>query len=189
MEKTKVTLRKLFTSTFLLSAFTFGGGYVIITLMKDKFVDEFGWLEDEEMLDLVALAQSAPGPIAVNGAIVIGYKLAGVRGLLTSVFATILPPFFIITAISFFYEAFKSNTIIALMLEGMQAGIAAVIGAVVIQMISGLRQEKSNELMIILILSFCITVFFEVNVIYIILTCGVYGACKTLLLQKRGMMK
>ena len=81
MERGKV-IWKLFISTLYLSAFTFGGGYVIITLMKKKFVDEYHWIDEEEMLDLVAIAQSAPGPIAVNGAIVIGYKLAGVPGLL-----------------------------------------------------------------------------------------------------------
>ena len=79
MERGKV-IWKLFISTLYLSAFTFGGGYVIITLMKKKFVDEYHWIDEEEMLDLVAIAQSAPGPIAVNGAIVIGYKLAGVPG-------------------------------------------------------------------------------------------------------------
>ena len=71
MERGKV-IWKLFISTLYLSAFTFGGGYVIITLMKKKFVDEYHWIDEEEMLDLVAIAQSAPGPIAVNGAIVIG---------------------------------------------------------------------------------------------------------------------
>lgn len=71
-------LRSLFLSTFYLSAFTFGGGYVIVTLMKQKFVDELHWIDEEEMLDLVAIAQSAPGAIAVNGAIVVGYKLVGV---------------------------------------------------------------------------------------------------------------
>ena len=73
----KQLLIKLFISTLYLSAFTFGGGYVIITLMKDKFVDQYHWIDEQEMLDLVAIAQSAPGPIAVNGAIVVGYKLAG----------------------------------------------------------------------------------------------------------------
>lgn len=79
MERGKV-IWKLFISTLYLSAFTFGGGYVIITLMKKKFVDEYHWIDEEEMLDLVAIAQSAPGPIAVNGAIVIGYKLAAFPG-------------------------------------------------------------------------------------------------------------
>ena len=75
MKNKKEVLRKLFFSTLYLSAFTFGGGYVIVTLMKQKFVDELHWIEEEEMLDLIAIAQSAPGAIAVNGAIVVGYKL------------------------------------------------------------------------------------------------------------------
>ena len=78
-EKGKV-LRKLFFSTLYLSAFTFGGGYVIVTLMKEKFVDQLHWIKEDEMLDLIAIAQSAPGAIAVNGAIVVGYKLAGRSG-------------------------------------------------------------------------------------------------------------
>ena len=78
----KHVLWKLFVSTLYLSAFTFGGGYVIVTLMKEKFVDELHWIKEDEMLDLIAIAQSAPGAIAVNGAIVVGYKLAGLRGAL-----------------------------------------------------------------------------------------------------------
>lgn len=88
-EKIRI-LWKLFYSTLYLSAFTFGGGYVIITLMKKKFVDEYRWIEEEEMLDLVAIAQSSPGPIAVNGAIVVGYKLAGMAGVLVSILGTVL---------------------------------------------------------------------------------------------------
>ena len=101
--KKKHVLWKLFISTLYLSAFTFGGGYVIVTLMKEKFVDELHWIEEDEMLDLIAIAQSAPGAIAVNGAIVVGYKLAGLLGALVAILATILPPFVIISAISFFY--------------------------------------------------------------------------------------
>ena len=87
------SLKKLFLSTLYLSAFTFGGGYVIVTLMKTKFVDQYHWIDEEEMLDLVAIAQSCPGAIAVNGAIVVGYKLAGLTGVLCSVVATVIPPF------------------------------------------------------------------------------------------------
>ena len=100
MRKKQKVLWKLFLSTLYLSAFTFGGGYVIITLMKDKFVDKYHWIEENEMLDLIAIAQSAPGAIAVNGAIVVGYKLAGLAGVLTAIFGTVLPPFLIISAIS-----------------------------------------------------------------------------------------
>ena len=82
MTDKKKILAKLFFSTLYLSAFTFGGGYVIVTLMKQKFVDELHWIQEDEMLDLIAIAQSAPGAIAVNGAIVVGFKLAGVLGSL-----------------------------------------------------------------------------------------------------------
>ena len=92
----KKILFKLFITNFYLSAFTFGGGYVIVTLMKNKYVDELNWIEEKEMLDLVAIGQSAPGPIAVNGAIVIGFKLAGIKGAFVSMLATIIPPFVII---------------------------------------------------------------------------------------------
>ena len=102
VRKKQKVLWKLFLSTLYLSAFTFGGGYVIVTLMKDKFVDKYHWIEENEMLDLIAIAQSAPGAIAVNGAIVVGYKLAGLAGVLTAIFGTVLPPFLIISVISVF---------------------------------------------------------------------------------------
>ena len=91
----KQVLKRLFVSTLYLSTFTFGGGYVIISLMKKKFVDEYHWIEEEEMLDLTAIAQSAPGAVAVNGAIVVGYKLAGAAGVLISILGTVIPPFVI----------------------------------------------------------------------------------------------
>ena len=75
MKRTAALYWKLFTATFLLSAFTFGGGYVIVPLMKGRFVDDLGWLEEGEMLDLTAIAQSAPGPIAVNAAILVGCRV------------------------------------------------------------------------------------------------------------------
>lgn len=109
MESKSKVLQKLFLSTLYLSAFTFGGGYVIVTLMKKKFVDEYHWIEENEMLDLVAIAQSSPGPIAVNGAIVVGYKLAGMIGVLVSIIGTIIPPFLIISVISVCYQAFRDN--------------------------------------------------------------------------------
>lgn len=167
LNKTQI-LRKLFTSTLTLSAFTFGGGYVIVTLMKKTFVDELGWIEDEEMLDLVAIAQSAPGAIAVNGAIVIGYKLAGLIGVLVAITATIIPPFAIISLISVFYEAFRANTWIALMLEGMQAGVGAVIASVVIQMAMQVFDSKNRVMIAVMFLAFIANYFFKVNVIIII---------------------
>lgn len=110
MTDKKKILAKLFFSTLYLSAFTFGGGYVIVTLMKQKFVDELHWIQEDEMLDLIAIAQSAPGAIAVNGAIVVGFKLAGVLGAVTAIIATIIPPFLVITVISFFTSCSGTTT-------------------------------------------------------------------------------
>ncbi len=182
MEKNK--LRKLFLSTLYLSAFTFGGGYVIVTLMRKKFVSEYHWIDEDEMLDLIAIAQSAPGAIAVNGAIVVGYKIAGIVGILVSVFATIIPPFVIISLVSLFYEAFRTNLIIALMLEGMQAGVGAVIASVVFEMGSGIVREKNPFSLIIMAFSFIITYFFNVNVVYVILVCIVLGLVKTFMKRR-----
>lgn len=170
---------RLFWATFSLSAFTFGGGYVIITLMKKKFVNEYHWIEEDEMLDLVAIAQSAPGAIAVNGAVVVGYKLAGIAGVILCVAAAILPPFLIISLISLFYDAFRQNQIVAWMLSGMQSGVAAVIVSVVYEMIGSLMQkEKRTESTLILIVAFAANAWLKINVIYIILACIGIGLVK-----------
>ena len=97
----------LFTSTLKLSACTFGGGFVIIPLMRKKFVDQLHWIDGREMLDLVAIAQSSPGAIAVNASIIIGYHVAGISGALIAAVGTVLPPLVIISIISLFYQAFR----------------------------------------------------------------------------------
>ena len=178
MESKGRILRKLFFSTLYLSAFTFGGGYVIVTLMKKKFVDSLHWIDEEEMLDLTAIAQSAPGAIAVNGAIVVGYKLAGILGAAVASIATILPPFAIISLISLFYAAFRENVWIAALLQGMQAGVGAVIASVVVQMGADVVREHDPLSDIILISAFAAALL-GVNVVLVILACGVIGIIRT----------
>ena len=97
MKKDFAFYRKLFCSTFYLSAFTFGGGYVIIPLMRKKFVEQLHWIDEEEMMDLTAIAQSSPGAIAVNASILVGYRVAGVPGALVTVLGTVLPPLIILS--------------------------------------------------------------------------------------------
>ncbi|HIT65733.1 MAG TPA: chromate transporter [Candidatus Merdisoma merdipullorum] len=186
MKVKREVLAKLFLSTLYLSAFTFGGGYVIVTLLKKKFVDEYHWIEENEMLDLTAIAQSAPGAIAVNGAIVVGYKLAGLVGAVTAIIATIIPPFVIISLISVFYAAFRSNLLIGKMLEGMQAGVGAVIASVVYEMACGVFQSKSAASVTILIAAFTAACIFQINVVYIVLACGLIGVLRTWLHGKSG---
>lgn len=181
----KKKLLKLFLSTLYLSAFTFGGGYVIVTLMKKKFVDDYQWIDEKEMLDLIAIAQSSPGAIAVNGAIIVGYKLSGIIGILICIVATVIPPFVIITIVSLFYNLFKTNIYIALMLEGMQAGVGAVIASVVYEMATGLLKQKNNIYIIIMAGAFIVNYIFKINVIYIILICLFLGVFQSLYRRKK----
>ncbi len=174
-DKRDKRLWKIFWSTFYLSAFTFGGGYVIVSLMKKKFVDEYHWIKEEEMLDLVAIAQSAPGAIAVNGAIVVGYKLAGLPGILVAILGTVLPPFVIISLISLCYQAVRDNRIVSLLLEGMQAGVGAVIASVTYDMAVGIAKKKDRISDLLMLGAFVASCFFGVNVVYVILFCGLLG--------------
>ena len=181
----KHVLWKLFVSTLYLSAFTFGGGYVIVTLMKEKFVDELHWIEEDEMLDLIAIAQSAPGAIAVNGAIVVGYKLAGLPGALVAIAATILPPFVIISAISFFYALFRDNFVVSRLLAGMQAGVAAVIASVVWDMGGKVVKQKSDLSVGIMLAAFMAVCVYRVNVVIVILICIGLGILRALLAGRK----
>jgi len=168
--KLKKILWKLFYSTLYISTFTFGGGFVIVTFMKRKFVDELHWIDEEEMLDITALAQSSPGAIAVNAAILVGWKVGGFPGMLTAVSGTIIPPMVIITIISLFYEIFSANPYVAFVLKGMQAGVAAVILSVVVDMGGNILKNKSVIQIALMIIAFLAAFIFDINVIYIIVT-------------------
>ena len=173
--------RKLFASTFYLSAFTFGGGFVIIPLMKKKFVDDLHWIEEDEMLNLAAIAQASPGAVAVNASILLGYQVAGIPGAVITIFGTVLPPLIIITAISFFYTAFRENTAVNAVLKGMQAGVAAVIADVVLKLGGNVVKEKDIVSALVMTGAFAATFFLKINVMYIILVCGCIGAVRVLL--------
>lgn len=185
MKNQKHVYRRLFVSTFYLSAFTFGGGYVIIPLMKKKFVDDLQWIEEEEMLNLTAIAQSSPGAVAVNAAILLGYRVAGISGALVTILGTILPPFITLSIISIFYTAFRDNTVVNAVLKGMQAGVAAVIADVVMSLGSNVFKQKDIVSVIVMVGAFISTFFFGINVMYIILVCGCIGAVKILIQMKK----
>ncbi|WP_044565241.1 chromate transporter [Anaerococcus provencensis] len=178
--KEKNKLWELFKSTLYLSAFTFGGGYVILSLMKETFVEKLGWISKDEMLDMTAIAQSAPGAVAVNAAVVVGYETLGLAGMIVAILGTIIPPLIIISLFSLAYQAFITNKYIALFLKGMQAGVGALIIKVVIDMGRDLLKEKSPLVIGIMLTSFILGYFFDVNVIYIIGSLIVIGVIYTL---------
>lgn len=166
---------KLFTITLMLSACTFGGGFVIISMMQQKFVEKLRWLEEEEMLDMTAIAQSSPGALGVNIAIVVGYRIKRVVGALVCTLGAIIPPIVIISIISIFYNEFKDNTYIAIALQVMRAGVAAVICSVVIDLAKNIFKTKSILWIFLMFAAFVATCFFDVSAIVIILICGLVG--------------
>ncbi len=170
---------QLFASVFKLSACTFGGGFVIVPLMRKRFVEELGWIEEQEMLDMTAIAQSSPGPIAVNAAILVGYHVAGIPGALLTVLGAVTPPLIIISVISAFYQAFRDNAIVSTVMAGMLCGVAAVIFDVVIDMVKGILKLKHALPVLVLIGAFAAVRFFSVNILIVILVCGVIGALET----------
>ena len=185
--KNKNVLCMLFKECFLLSTFTFGGGYVIIALMKKKFVDELHLLTEDEILDITTIAQSGPGAVAVNAALLLGYKIKGVIGAMTSVVATILPPMIILTVISYFYDAFISNVLIANILNSMTAVVAAVILDIVFGMLMGVIKGKKVPQYISLAIAFFFVFVHRLNILYLILMGIGMGVIYTLIQSKRGI--
>lgn len=186
MERSLSLYWTLLKSTFVLSAFTIGGGYVIVPLMQKKFVEDLKWIDTEEMLDLVALGQSMPGALAVNTSILVGYRMAGVSGALTTVLGTVSPPLIIITVISYFYMSFRDNPIVDALMLGMQIGVVAVILNVVVTMVKDVLKTKDIVNLLILIGAFVAGFIFEVNVILVILVAGIIGYINNMQKLKKG---
>ena len=164
MKKSKAwILWTLFKSMFVLSSCTFGGGFVIVSLMKKKFVEELQWLDEDEMLDVTAITQSAPGPLPVNASVIIGYRMAGILGSLSAVFGTILPPMIVLSIISLFYNQFRTNKYIAVALQVMRAGVAAVIFDVVINLAKNVFKTRRILYIAMMIIAFVCTYFLGVS--------------------------
>ncbi len=130
---------QLFLTMLKIGLFTFGGGYAMIALLENEFVTKRGWLEQEEFLDVAAIAESTPGPIAINSATYIGYKKAGILGSLVATLGMVLPSFCIIYAISLFFDAFLSLTVVACAFKGIQIAVIYLI------LSAGLRMLKKMK--------------------------------------------
>lgn len=168
--------RRLFTHTLTLSAFTFGGGYVIVTLMKKRFIDQEQWLTDNDLLDLTAIAQSAPGALAVNASILVGYRLAGWRGAAVALLGTILPPLVILSLAAIVYEQLIQNVWIVWLMKGMQIGVAAVIADVVLTMAQHIFKHRKVLQILLMALAFVAAFVMGINVMGIIVLSGIVGA-------------
>ena len=180
-QKPRTRLWTLFTSMLTLSSFTFGGGFVIVTLMKRRFVDELGWMDEDEMLDIAAMAQSTPGAIAVNAAVLTGTRIGGTIGMLVAVLGTVIPPFVLLSVLSLCYEAFRQLYPVRLALAGMQAGVAAVILDVAWGLGKNVVRKKDRVDLVLMALVFIAQWFINLNTAVIILSAAAVGLARGLI--------
>ena len=148
---------------------------MLIPLMKAKFVDEYGWLKENEALDLVSIAQSAPGVMAANSSIIMGYRMGGFLGSVTALLATILPPLITLTIISFFYDAFASNPYVRMFLKGMQCGVTAILIKVVLDLVVKQVKKKLALPLLVMVGTFIASVVFKINIMQIIAVDAIIG--------------
>lgn len=135
------SLETLFFTFFKIGLFTFGGGYAMIALLEEEFIQRRKWLDKDEFLDMTAIAESTPGPVAINSATYLGYKLAKVPGAATATVAVCLPSFLIIYAISLFYEQFTQLTVIANAFKGIQVCVIYLIFSAGVRMLKALDKS------------------------------------------------
>ncbi len=159
----------LFKSVLIINTFTIGGGLVALPIIKNKFVDDLGWINEDEIYDLFTIAQGAPGIIAINTALLLGKKLAGTKGMFISLFGTILPPFIILFIISYFYNTFITNEIIKNVLFALQACIAALVISISLSMFNGIIKEDKIYNLAVFLTAFILIFMFNINIFYLII--------------------
>jgi len=179
---------QLFITTFLISAST-SGGYAIVSMMKDKFVNKLKWVEEDEMVDLLAIAQSSPGPIAINTSILVGYKVAGFLGAMVTMAGTVLPPLVIMCIVASCYNLIADNQILRYIMKGMAAGVAALLLSITIDLFKNLTKQKSILSYILLVIAFIVARYTNISYFFIALLCGGTGLIKVLIMNKKGGKK
>ena len=179
--ETKVSLWKIFATFFKTGLFTFGGGYAMISLLEEDLVTNKQWLTSEDMLDMLVIAESTPGVIAVNTATSVGYRLRGILGALMATLGVVLPSFVIITALSFAVNAFQDNLWYQAAFTGIQACVSVLVLNAFVKMS---RQVERSWFSVVLILaSFAVALFTNFNVIYVILIGAALGVAYSLIAE------
>ena len=173
----------LFLTFMKIGAFTFGGGYAMIPLIQKEVVENQKWLSDKDILDIIAIAESTPGPIAINAATFVGFRVAGFFGALCATLGVILPSFLIIAVISSILQTFSHIAVIQYAFYGIRAGVLALIAKALYSMYK--QCPKSGFSYLIALLAFLIVAFFNVNVLYVIIGCAVAGLIYSTAVSKK----
>jgi len=171
----KPSYLELAFSFFKINMVTFGGGYAIMPIIKKYYVDEKGYLVENDMLDIIALAQSIPGAMAINTSMLVGYKLRGVSGAIVSLIGAFLPPLLVISVVYVFYELFQTNLLIQSILSGMRGAVSAVMLFSAYQMFKSLLKTNRIFSLSLMFIAFGIGWFTNISVGYIMLCAGLIG--------------
>lgn len=171
----KPTCSKIFLNTLALSAFTIGGGYVMIPLLRERFVGKLGWIDENELTELTAIGQSSPGAMILNVSVLLGYRLLGFWGAVSALLGTALPAIVLLAAACYFYNLIRDNHYVSAAFRGMNAGVAAVIADMVVGMADPYIKKEEALYAIIMVGSFAAAFFLDINVALVIVSCGLVG--------------
>ena len=178
---------ELFISFFKIGLFTFGGGYAMIPLIQKEIAEQKKWITDDDILEIVAIAESTPGPIAVNAATFVGWRTAGFLGALCATIGVVLPSFVVISLIAFVLGEFQDVKAVRYAFFGIRAGVLALILRALVSMYK--KSPKGTLSYMITILAFAASAVFDVNAIAIILLAGVTGLVSAAVMSKRAEKK
>ena len=178
------TLWQVFVTFFKIGAFTFGGGYAMIPLIQREAVENRHWVTDEDILDIITIAESTPGPIAINSATFVGYRTCGVLGSAAATLGVVLPSFVIILLLSFVLRQFQELRAVQYAFAGIRAGVLALLIKSLYTMYK--KSPKGWAAYIVMGGSFLLTAIFDINVLFVIIGCAVFGIVTSLAMERRA---
>lgn len=173
LESKAKKIRALFVTFFKIGAFTFGGGYAMIPLIQREIAENKKWITNDDILDVIAIAESTPGPIAINSATFVGYKVAGFWGSFFATLGMVIPSFVIITVIAFFLDMFRHIQAVNFAFNGIRAGVLVLILKALVSMYK--QCPKNLAAYIIMALAFIAAAILDINVLLIIIVCAIIG--------------
>ena len=178
------TLWQVFLTFFKIGGFTFGGGYAMIPLIQAETVDNKKWITADDILEIVAIAESTPGPIAINAATFVGYRVGGFFGAMSATRGVVLPSFLIILAVSFVLRQFRENRYVAFAFQGIRAGVLAMLLKSLYTMFK--KSVKNWVGYVAMAAAFLLTAFLDVHILIIIASCAVFGLVTALIAERRA---
>ncbi len=177
-------LGRIAASFLRIGAFTFGGGYAMIPLIQKETVEKRKWITDDDILEIIAIAESTPGPIAINAATFVGYRVAGFLGAAVATTGIVLPSFLLILALSFVLRQFQDVQAVKFAFTGIRAGVLALLIKALWSMYQ--KSPKGWPAYVVMAASFLLTAVFDVNVLFVLIGCALFGLVTALLLEREG---